>query len=342
MKIGLIGCGRIADDHMKVYRHIENARVVALSDIDLKKARFFASKNGVDKVFTDYADLLDIKDLDFIDVCTPPSTHARIVCDAARSGQNVLLEKPMALSTDECGRMMHEVEKNGVSLCICHNQIFFPAMRRAKYLVDSGYYDIISFRTSVKENPDMFAVPAWNTSSEEKGIIWEVGCHLAYLHLHFLGDITEVYAVGNKVKYPVFDEFSVLLRTSSKSYGIMEVSWLAKATEKIYEIHSSDGKRSFMIASPPRANQGYGVLLEKSGITESSLHSELRRILRRYAKTKTPLGYFTGHFYLIKSYIKSLRDDSPPPVQPKEGRKTIKLLECIEQSLNTHESVPVN
>lgn len=341
MKIGLVGCGRIAADHLMIYRRLGNVTVAAVSDIDLQRARSFASANKIEKVYSSHRDLAENKDLDFIDVCTPPSTHAVIVCDAAKSGHNILLEKPMALSTDECDKMIHDVEKNGVNLCICHNQIFFPAIRQAKQLIDSGCYDLVSFRTSIKENPLLHSIPAWNTSVEEKGIVWEVGCHPAYLHLHLLGDITEVYAVGNKVRYPVYDEFSVLLRTSNKAYGIIEVSWLTKETEKIYEIDNSDGKRAFMIAPPPYAAQGYELLTEKSGVAESSLASQLKKTLQYFVRTKTPLGYYIGHFHLISGYIKSLKDDSPPPVQPEEGKKTIKLLECIEQSLNSHKVVQV-
>jgi predicted dehydrogenase len=339
VKVGLIGCGRIANSHMRVFQYIGNIEVVAVSDVNLERAKFFAAKHSVAKVFADYVDLLEVKDLDFIDVCTPPSSHAQIVCDAAKFGQNVLLEKPMALNTLECDRMIHDVEKHKISLCVCHNQIFFPAIQQAKYLVDSGHYNISAFRTFVKENPEMFAVPSWNTSPTEKGIVWEAGCHPVYLHLHFLGEIKEVYAVGKRVKYPVFDEFAVLLRASNQTYGIIEVSWLAKQAEKIYEIDTSDGKRSFMIASPPYANQGYDVLLEQPGITSNNLYTNFQRILRHFTKRKTFLGYFIGHFYLIKNYIESLKKGLPPPVQPEDGRKTIKLLECIEESLNTHKIV---
>lgn len=341
MKIGLVGCGRIASDHIMVFRHIKNVEVIAVSDIDLERARFFAKKHEIDKVFTNHVDLFRNKDLDFIDVCTPPSTHTQIVCDAAEFGHNVLLEKPMALTTQECERMTHEVEKHSVSLCVCHNQIFFPALRNAKLLINSGHYNLVSFRTSIKENPNLHGAPAWNMSPKEKGIVWEVGYHPAYIHLHFLGNIQEVYAIGSKVKYPVYDEFSVFMRTLSQAYGIMEVSWLAKQTEKIYEVNSSDGKRAFMIAPPPYANEGYEALLEKSGIAESNLYSELKNILRRFTKTNAPLGYYIGHFYLFKSYMESIMKGSPPPVQPEEGKKTVTLLECVEESLNTHKIVTV-
>ena len=343
MKIGLIGCGRIAWAHLSIYRLIRNAEVVAVSEVDAERGKAFAAKNHIsaDKVFTDYTKLMEIKDLDFLDVCTPPSTHANIVCDAAEYGHNVLLEKPMALSTNECDRMIHEVKKHGIRLCICHNQIFFPAMRKAKLLVDSGYLKLVSFRTSVRENPDFYGVPAWNTSQKEKGIIWEVGCHPAYLQLHFLGNVTEVYAIGHKAKYPVFDEFSVLLRTAGQSCGIMEVSWLAGKTEKVYEINDADGKRVFMISPPPIANEGYDTLREKSGIAETTLLSELSRTFYRLTGNRRSLGYYIGHFNLISNYIKSLTDDGPMPVQPEEGKRTIALLESIEESLNTHKVIEV-
>lgn len=171
-------------------------------------------------------------------------------------------------------------------------------------------------------------------------MLWEVGCHPAYVQLYILGDVVEVYAVGNKVRYSVFDEFSVLLKTSGRSYGIMEVSWLAGQTEKIYEINCADGKRAFMVAPPPRASQGYETLLEKAGIAQSSVASEIKKALKRFTGRKS-LGYFVGHYYLIVAFMESLKAASPSPVTPQEGRKTVRLLECIERSLDTHTVVPL-
>jgi predicted dehydrogenase len=191
----------------------------------------------------------------------------------------------------------------------------------------------------VRENPTMYSVPVWNTSQEEKGIVWEVGCHPAYLQLHFLENISEVYAVGKKSKYPVFDEFTVLLRASNQSCGIIEVSWLSRETEKIYEINSSNGKRAFMISSPPWASEGYDVLYEKTGLTQSDFFSDVKKVLKRLHRKPTPFGYHIGHYYLIRDFVKSLEDDAPPPVTPQDGKRVIGLLECIDKSLNTGEAV---
>lgn len=339
--IGLIGCGRVACVHMLAYKYIENANVVAVSDIDLERAKIFANRYGVKKYFKNYVDLLEIKDLDFVDICTPVSTHANITCDAAEFGQDVLVEKPMALSTSECERMILESKRRGVRLCVCHNQLFIPSVMQAKSMVDSGYYDLTSFRISHKESTE---VPSWTLTPEEKGILWETGCHAAYLQLHFLKNIREVYAVGSKVKYPVYDEFTVLLRTSHRPYGIIELSWLAKEPEILFEIDCSDGKRVQIILR-------HDYLLEKSkGLPKhvwSGLYSDEKRILKKWMKLvlnslrKGKLLYCLTHFSLISSYIESLKNDSPPPVEPEEGKRAIKLLECIEESLSRNQVVQI-
>jgi len=65
-----------------------------------------------------------MKDLDYVDVCTPTLTNADLACEAAKFGHNILLEKPMARSTKECDKILHEVSKHKVKLCVCHNQLF--------------------------------------------------------------------------------------------------------------------------------------------------------------------------------------------------------------------------
>ena len=341
MNIGLIGCGRVAAIHMLAYNYIENANVTAVSDINLESVKTFANRYGIERYFTNHRDLLEIKDLDFVDICTPTSTHANIACDAAEFAHNILLEKPMALSTSECERIILATKRAGVRLCVCHNQLFIPHVMQVKSRVDSGYYDLVSFKTSIKESAELIGASNWTLTPEEKGILWETGCHAAYLQLHFLKNIKEVYAVGSKVRHPVYDELSVLLRTPNRPYGIIEISWLAKQTETIYEVNSSDGKRVQIL--------DFDHLLEKSGNAPkhiwSGLYFDGKNVLKKWIKPvfdglrKGKLVYCLHHFSLISSYMESLKNDSPPPVTPEEGKKTIKLLECIEESLNKRQIV---
>jgi len=346
MKVGLIGCGRVAHIHMKAYKEINDAEVVAVADADINKAKAFAQLYKIGKVFSDYKELLELKDLGFVDVCTPTSTHETIVREAAKAGVNVLLEKPMGRNSAECERMIEESRKHGIQICICHNQLFFPNVRHLKSIADSENFELLSFRTSHRENFEWLKAHGlaqpWNVSPEHGGILWEVGTHLAYLQLHFLNDINEVYALGAKAKYTVWDDFIVLLRTSSGRWGVLEISWIAKESEIVYEIADSEGRKiqTFLF---------HGYMIEKMQEPPASalgvirnFSTDLKRLYKKWAKftvdqiKKPP----SGHTDLINAYIESIEKDSLPPVTGEDGRNTIKLLECIEESLNRRK--PIN
>jgi predicted dehydrogenase len=345
MKVGLIGCGRVAHIHMSVYNALNNVAVVAVSDTDINRAKAFAEPYHIGKVFTNYADLFNLGDLDFVDICTPTSTHESIVSDAAKAGLNVLMEKPMGRNSPECERMIETSRKHGIHLCVCHNQLFFPHVRHLKAIVDSEGFNLTSFRTSHRENFEWLKAHGlaqpWNVSPEHGGILWEVGTHLAYLQLSFLKDIDEVYALGVKSKYSVWDDFVVLLRTASQRWGIMEISWIAQESEIVYEIFDSEGRRV-------QTYLPHGYIIEMSqekaatvaGVARNFFADE-KRLFKKWAKftvnqVRKPQ---LGHFDLISSYVESLKKCIPPPVTGEDGRNAIKLLECIDQSLKEQRAV---
>lgn len=349
MKIGIIGCGGIAPAHIKVYQRLKNVEVVGLCDLNLGKAKSLAARFQIKKTFRDYWDMFEKEDLDLVDVCTPVSTHARIVCDAAKAVPAILVEKPMALNVSECAKIIKEVKKHGSKLCIGHSQIFSPHIQRAKSMVDSGALDLFCFSTIQKESFEILKrhnlAPAWNVSPEQKGIIWEVCCHLAYLQLHFLPDIREVYAVGGRVKHPVYDDFAVLLRTTDQRFGIIELSWLSHETETVYELRDTTGRRV-------QIHLEFDYMLENSedppltvGKVARNILVDEKRILQKWMRFG--VGYFRKRkllptFNLIRSFIESIRNDLPPPVTPEEGKNTINLLECIENSLHEQRPILIN
>jgi len=240
------------------------------------------------------------------------------------------------------------VKKHGSKLCVVHQQIFLPSIQKAKSLIDSGAYQLLSFKTTLKESFEVLQAHRlaadWMVSPEQKGILWEVCCHLAYLQLHFLSDINEVYAVGDKVKYPVYDHLAVLLRTTSKRFGLIELSWVSKETEVVYEICASEGKRA-------QIYRNFDCLVENQAVSPLSVNEAVqgfftdeKRTLQKWANFG--LNYILKrkmipHFKLICNYIVSIKEDLPLPVSPQDGRKTINLLECIKKSLDEHRPVAV-
>jgi len=341
MDVGLIGCGRVAELHMCAYKHIPEANVVAVSDINIEKAKAFAQKYRVKKAFKDYTKLLEMKSLDLISICTPTSTHAEIACEAAKLGKNILLEKPMARSTAECDKIIHEASKHKVKLSISHNQLFLPPVIQAKAIVDSGEFEPSYFRVSVRESAELIGAPNWTIAPEQGGILWETGCHSAYLQLHFLKDINEISAIGEKIKHPVYDEFIALLRAPNQAMGVIEVSWLAKKLEIVFELVSSDGKKiqildfNFFMKYPEKRPRRLfqGFYWDLKAVTKKWAKFGSNCIRYRHVLRGLP------QYILINKYIDSIKNDLDPPVKPEDGRNSIALLECIEKSLNKNQPI---
>jgi predicted dehydrogenase len=346
LKVGLIGCGGIAPLHMKVYKRLKGVQVVAVCDLDQERAKNLAARFQIKKTFSNYWDMFEKEGLDLVDICTPVTTHTQIACDAAQAVPAILMEKPMALNVSECDKIISEVKKSGSKLCIGHNQIFSPHIQKAKSMVNSGMFNLNCFSTIQKESFEILKkyhlAPEWNVSPKQKGIIWEVCCHLAYLQLHFLPDIREISAVGGKFRYPVYDDFAVLLRTGEQRFGIIDLSWLSNETETIYEFRDTTGRRV-------QIHWEYDYFLENTeeppftvGNVARGFLVDEKRILQKWLRFS--ISYFQKRkllptFNLISSYVEAVKKDLPPPVSPEEGRKTINLLECIEKSLETQQSI---
>jgi predicted dehydrogenase len=346
VKVGVIGCGGIAPLHIRVYQRLKDIDVVGLCDLNEERAKTLAKRFQVDRTYKDYWEMFEKEKLDLVDICTPVTTHVKIACDAAKAVPAILMEKPMALNVSQCDEIIKETRKRGTKLCIGHSQIFSPRIQTAKSIVNSDDFNLSCFSTVQKESFEILKkydlAPPWNVSPEQKGIIWEVCCHLAYLQLYFLPDIEEVYAVGGKFKYPVYDDFAVLLRTANQCFGIIELSWLSRETETVYEWRDTTGRRV-------QLHWEYDYLLENKELPPYKVINvakgglvDLKRIWQKWLKFD--ISYFRKRkllptFNLISSYVEAIEKALPPPVTPEDGRKTINLLECIEKSLETHQSV---
>ena len=103
LKVGLIGAGGISRQHLPGYQLApDDIRLTAVCDIREDAALKFADEAGVDAVFTSADEMLEQSDIDAVDICTIHDQHAPLAIAAARAGKHVLLEKPMAISLDEC------------------------------------------------------------------------------------------------------------------------------------------------------------------------------------------------------------------------------------------------
>ena len=139
IRVAIVGTGGISHAHIHAYLQFpDRCKIVALADIIPGKAQRVKEQYGLEaEVFTDHRDLLGME-IDLVDVCTPPYVHAEITINALRSGKNVVCEKPMAASLEECDAMLRARDESGKKLSIIAQNRFREPIRNLKALLDSG------------------------------------------------------------------------------------------------------------------------------------------------------------------------------------------------------------
>jgi predicted dehydrogenase len=145
LNIGMIGYGFMGRAHSNAYRKVNNffdlqhrPVLKAICGRDEKNAKAFAQKWGYESVETDWRKLIERKDIDAIDICTPNNTHKEIAIAAAKAGKMILCEKPLSMNVAEGEEMCRAVESAKVPNMVWYNYRRVPAVTLAKQLIDQG------------------------------------------------------------------------------------------------------------------------------------------------------------------------------------------------------------
>jgi predicted dehydrogenase len=145
LNIGLIGTGFMGRTHSNAYRKVGNffdlkhqpvLKTVCARSADKVKA--FADQWGYESTETDWRKVIDRKDIDVVDICTPNNTHAEIAIAAAKAGKMILCEKPLSMDGPEGLKMVQAVEKAKVPNMVWYNYRRVPAVTLARQLIDEG------------------------------------------------------------------------------------------------------------------------------------------------------------------------------------------------------------
>jgi predicted dehydrogenase len=202
VKIGFIGAGFIANKHLPGLLKIENAKVVAVSDIIPERAKNTAKKVNA-TAYSNFEDMLNKEDLDAVYVFTPPFVR-EILVKIAELGLPFLVEKPVALTVDQAKKIEHAIIKSGVLTSVGYMFRYFKTTNYAKKLLEeNGPIGLVEgwdhFPMRVQDNAkinDVFTVPSDHWLLKKKGgaQIVESTTHLFDLARYLIGEVSEVYA----------------------------------------------------------------------------------------------------------------------------------------------------
>ena len=199
LRFGLIGCGRIAQRHGE---HIQKVGILqAVCDVEVAKANEMGLKYG-SNVYYDIDSLLKNEHgLDVVSICSPNGLHAKHAIAALNAGVNVLCEKPMAITSYDCGEMIKAAERNNKRLFIIKQNRFNPPVVAIKEAIDKGQLGkIYSIQLNCfwNRNEDYYKNSWKGTKELDGGTLFTQFSHFIDLLYWMIGDVKKATALmGN-------------------------------------------------------------------------------------------------------------------------------------------------
>lgn len=327
IRIAIVGTGNIAHAHMDAYRTLaDRCEVVALVDIIPGKAKRFMEEFNLEcDTYENHEDILGRTDIDLVDVCTPPYVHASISINCLRSGKNVVCEKPMAASLEECDAMIKARDESGKLLSIIAQNRFRKGIRDLKMLLDSNiagpvrHAQIDSFWWRGHCYYDLW----WRGTWEKEG----GGCTLNHA-VHHIDMLCWMMGLPDKVT-------SVLANTAHDNAEVEDLSVsvlqyphaLAQITASVVH-HGEEQKLIFQcekakISAPFSCKASVAL---NNGFPKKN--EELENEIAEYVN-KLPALKYEGHTGQLENVISAIENGTQPAIDGEDGRRTIELITAI-------------
>ena len=328
IRVAIVGTGGISHAHISAYlKFPERCRIVALVDIIPGKAQRVKEQYGLDaEVFLDHHDILE-REIDLVDVCTPPFVHAEITINALRSGKNVVCEKPMAASLEECDAVLRARDESGKKLSIIAQNRFRLPVRNLKALLDSGMAGKVRHAAvnSLWYRGHSYYDLWWRGTWEKEG----GGCTLnhAVHHIDMLG-----WMMGTPERVT-----SVLANTGHDNAEVEDLSVsvaeypgaLAVVTASVVD----HGEEQSLIFQCEKAKIAFPYSVFASQVQPNAFPlKEPDEVFAKQAEdflAGLPPLPWEMHDGQLENVLSALENDVQPAITGEDGRRTIELITAI-------------
>lgn len=211
LRTGLIGCGKFANKHLaNLVSMPEKFEMAAFCDIVEENAVQYAEKysGGKARVFADYHEMFDQTPLDLALICLPPFGHKDEVEAAAEHGVNILIEKPIALTSEHAWKMVRAIEKAGIKSQVGFMFRFGAAIERLKHMIEDGSAGQVGLM-SARYFCNSLHAAWWREREKSGGQITEQVIHMVDLMRYLMGDPKTVFSIQNNLFHRNVDGYSI-------------------------------------------------------------------------------------------------------------------------------------
>ena len=317
IRVGIVGCGSIANQHLSAYQNTAKADIVAVYDVVASAGEKFAERSGA-QVVQSVEEMVEKYPLDAVSVCTPPAAHLENCLPFLEAGIAILCEKPLEVNAASATRLFAAV-KNSKSLfmtAFCHR--FHPGIIELKRLVEKGQLgEPLLFRNIFGGYLSLAGNHRTDPQISGGGCLIDHCCHSIDLFRFLVGDPMQAQAVAGNImqELPIEDFGMIHLSVNRKSFGEITASYSLKVCRSTVEWYGTKGTAIVSYFDSDRPDLAYR--LERDNEWSSVDCS----------------GYpdrFTGE---IEHFLSCVREQKAPSVTVEDGLKANQIAAAVYKSV---------
>lgn len=334
MKYALIGCGRIAVNHIKAALNNE-LNIVAVCDILPEKMESLLAKYDLqnDKSITRYADykeMIEAEKPELVSIATESGIHAEIALYCIKNKINVIIEKPMAMSMEDADKIIEAAKVNNVKVSACHQNRFNVAIQELRKAIEAGRFGKLSHGSiHVRWNRDhgYYDQASWRgTWAQDGGALMNQCIHGIDLLRWMMGDeIEEVYGATRQQFHGYLEAEDVgmaVVKFKNGAIGTIEgtTNVYPKNLEETLYVFGENG--TVKIGGTSTNNIDVWDFADETA-------DDLKK---KDLKEATSNVYGNGHTSLFADVIDAIENDRQPYVDAVAGRNALEVVLSIYKS----------
>lgn len=327
MKYALIGCGRISPNHIAA-AVANKLEIVAMCDINpdniVDKKLKFDLPDTV-KEYLDYREMLRKEKIDLIAIATESGKHAQIALECIEAGCNLIIEKPIALSLEDADEIIRKADEKGVKVCACHQNRFNKSIQKIREAVDKKRFGKMFYGTAHIRwcrDHEYYDRASWRgTWEQDGGALMNQCIHNIDLLRWMLGDeIEEVVGMTDRLHHDYIEAEDLgiaLVKFKNGAYGIIE------GTTDVYPKNLEETLYLFGEKGTVKAGGQSVNVIEEWNF--SDMLDDPEEVKSRFHENP-PNVYGYGHTPLYADVIDAIKNDRPPYVDARAGRRALELV----------------
>lgn len=302
--VGVIGVGAMGYNHVRIYSELENANLLAISDM-VRGTLDNVSKEFNTVGYVDYDNILQIDDIEAVNICVPTVFHHDVVMSAIEAGKNVLVEKPVASHITEAKEMIDAAKDAGVILATGHVERFNPAVRVAKRLLQEGEIGEVVTANAKRLGP-------YPPRIRDVGVATDLAIHdIDIFNYLFESKAEMVFAnMSSNLKNCEFEDHAeIMTKYENGALSILETNWLTPYKKRQLNITGVDG-----------------IISVDYGSQSVTLYKENNHVEEVKVENKEPLKEE------LRSFVNAVQSNKEAELTGQDGYEALRIVEAAMKS----------